>query len=126
MFLGHWTTLSLLTLHVKKSRYRELGLTLAFELSMSSFNSEFRFGILMKDHTQVFQCLFGKTRIEFLDFLVSNLWCKSFYFDVFHQPWWPQHRFLASWSTVVTNEGILGSPRPLGLCVTIMCMSRRC
>ena len=49
----------------------ELGLTLAFGLSMSDFNSESIFGILTKNYTQVFQCFLGKTRIEFSDFLLA-------------------------------------------------------
>ena len=41
----------------------QVGLTLAFGLSMLDFNSGTGFGILMKKYTQVLQCFFDKTRI---------------------------------------------------------------
>ena len=63
----------------------QLGRALAFGLSMSDFNSESRFGILMKNYTGLIHWIFGITRIEFPDFCVSALWCnwKFFSFSTF-------------------------------------------
>ena len=60
---------------------RELGLTLAFGLSVSDFNSESRFGILTKNYTRDFRWIFDQTRIEISDFFVSALWCNWSFFS---------------------------------------------
>ena len=92
----------------------ELGLTLAFGMSMSDFISESRFGILTKNYTYDFHWICGKTRIEFSIFFVSTLWCNisSSVFDISHQPWWPRCHFSESRSPMVANEGVLESPGP--------------
>ena len=57
-------------------------LTLTFELSMSDFNSESIFRILMKNYTRDVHWVFDKTRIEFLGFLLV-LYGVIFYFFLF-------------------------------------------
>ena len=106
----------------------QLGLTPAFGMLVSDFNSESRFGILLKPTHRTFNGFFDKTKIEFSDFCVSALSCNilSFDFSVFHQPWWLRRRFSARRSPMVVNEGVLESPEPFRLRVTIMSMSRGC
>ena len=82
---------------------RELGLTLAFGLSVSDFNSESRFGILTKNYTKDFRWIFEKSRIEFADFFVSALWCNWIFF-----------RFRRFASTMVALPSFLGESVPDG------------
>ena len=81
----------------------ELGRALAFGLSMSDFNSESRFGILMKNYTRHFRWIFEKSRIEFADFFVSALWCN-----------WNFFRFRRFASTMVALPSFLGESVPDG------------
>ena len=104
----------------------QVGCTLASGLSMSDFNSESRFGILMKNYTDIFQTFFRKTRTQFSDLFVSALCCNwfIFIFGVLHEPWWRRRRFLASRFPMVANEDVLESPEPPASCATMANTSR--
>ena len=70
---------------------------------MSDFNSDTRFGILMKNYTYDFQWIFEETIIEFSDLFVSTPWCNMFFLR--------SRRFA---STMVVLTSFLGKSVPGG------------